>query len=81
MVSADDFHPWLQGLIQHRVQDTQQPKSETMGNAHARSIFRPVQFLRDTFTAKDLKSDNMHKPQCAEESDSNTWEPQERRAN
>lgn len=49
------------------------PKCETMGNAHAREyIFRPAQFPRDTFTAQDLKSDNMHEPQRAGESDSGT---------
>lgn len=54
------------------------PKCETMGNAHARGIFRPVQFLGDTFTAEDLESDNTRQPQCAEESDSECSEPQER---
>lgn len=57
---------------------------KTLCNPYVRrceGIFRPAQFPCDTFTAKDLESDNVHKLQSAEESDSNTWEPQERQAN
>lgn len=49
---------------------------ETLRIPYARrceGIFRPAQFPCDTFTAKDLKSDNVYKLQSAEESDSNTW--------
>lgn len=56
-----------------------QPK--TLSNPNVRQwemhmqdfFFRPVQFLCDTYTAQDLKSDNMHKLQRAEGSDCNAW--------
>lgn len=60
------------------------PEPKTLRIPYARrceGIFRPALFPCDTFTARDLKSDNVYKLQSAEESNSNTLEPQERQAN
>lgn len=56
---VDDLSSWLPFLAADP--DAQQLKCETMGITSCKSIFRPVHFLCDTFTAEDLKSDNMHK--------------------
>lgn len=74
--AVQELHSCLQGLTQHRVQNGLSHAATQMwddGKCTCKGIFRLVRFPCDTFTAKDLKGDNMHDLQHAEESDSNTW--------
>lgn len=76
MISPVGFHSWLLGLIRRWALSGPRRSATQMWDDVKHTcmgIFRPVWFPCDTFTAEDLKSDNMREPQRAEESDSNTW--------
>lgn len=76
MISPVGFRSWLLGLIQRWAPGGPRRSATQMWDDVKRTckgIFRPARFPCDTFTAEDLKSDNMREPQRAEESDSNTW--------